>query len=525
MALQSSYRYVAAPKVRSTLRSFRDFIISQDSRYDIRTLVCERHKKRVSTAIPAPPGWRLHFAPYNAVFGNGDEDDTLPLPWEPLMCCDNPLEVLGVLRYTEPGTDAQGPQDSDEEDYDEVRPPGEGPDGRPDRSPVLLMGRYETIWCFDRVQTTLYNVASSFDSLARKGLLHLEILYRQPEMQSFQLTEYPGQIVSELLQASKESLSELRRTLCRHRWQMLSLRTPGEQTRLLQLCSCPFDVQAFWPFMCMDAESLEELFTTLAEQLCCRGLVLGTVGECLPSGVFHAEYVLLVDETGCVYYFSIIARELWKLADDLTMLFRIGLMKLYTKGTRFNTARGDAEQLEVPGRCPHQMHSMWDRYSHVEYLSGARNYKARYHWLIRYDRFETDDFSASCFRRNGGDAAVGAADGSWNPRYRYDLPQEAEVNTALEHWKRYARGTNSLPYPPRTQNYSIVVDAELSAEVHRLKQTTDCSSSASFDVDEEDVEDAKTIALRRVAKTVIREGKQPVYPDIPKPGYYIPPWM
>ncbi|AEV80994.1 protein US26 [Saimiriine betaherpesvirus 4] len=515
MALQSSYRYVSAQAVRRTLRSFRDFILSQDSRYKIRNLVYERYEERRSTAIPAPLGWRLCYTPFEVIFGTNGDDNS-PLPWESFLCCDNPLEVLGILRYIKPVSDTFNSSDSEDEDFEAIE---SNSDTETSSAPVLLMGRYETIWCFDRVDTVLFLVATSFDSLARKGLLHLDILYRHPFMPSF--TESHSQMVTELIQASK-SLPELRRVLSKYRWQMIPLRTPGEQTRVLQLCSSPFDIQAFWPFLCMDAESLEELFTILAEQLCCRGVVIGVIGECLPSGVFHGDYLILADEIGCVYYFSLFVSEMWKLADNLTMFFRIGLMKLYTKGRRFSTARRDAEELEVPGQCPHTMHHFWDRYSHIEYLSGSRNYQPRYRWLTRPDRFEENRTINGQF--HVGEAAVGAADGSWDPRHRYDLPQEAEVKVALDNWQRYTRSGLSLPYPPKTLNYAIGIDETLETEMQRYHKTTETASSTFFDVDEDPLL-PRDILLRRVARTIIQNGKSPVYPPIPKPGSYLPPWL
>ncbi|AAM00804.1 protein US26 [Panine betaherpesvirus 2] len=472
--MRQSYRYASGAVVRRTLRGLRKIFTCQDSRQEVRQLVRSYADMNISLPIPAPNGWRLDFVEFQDIFGESAVIDGPDSPWGRLICCEESLEPLGVLQYSSsvlpvlrrPRTSSDE-EDSEDEDFflyvEEIESPSRA-------RLVLLLGRYETMWCLDREQQTLYYLAHSLDDFARHGLLHLEVIYAD-KMRTPLLTTQPDNMICDL-RLHDHNINELQRVACRYRGECIPLRTPGEMTRPLMLCGHADNLKGVWPFICMETPQFHNLLKFFVDCLCCEAMVLGVVGESLPSGLFHAEFVLLADRGCVIFYFDVFRREMWRLANDIDMLFTVGLMKIYQAGRRFHFAVEDAERLEMPGRCPHENFPFWDRFGAVERVrSFQRHHEQRYKWLVRRDRFysRTD----GCYARNSLDEVSGASDVSWDPRVRPDYPQISDLECAKQYWQQlndHVREQTQRYGPSRRYTMWYGMTSRLERAVKRLQQ-------------------------------------------------------
>ncbi|ACT81833.1 protein US26 [Human betaherpesvirus 5] len=472
--MRQSYRYASGAVVRRTLKGLRKLILCQDLRQDIRHLVRSYADMNISLPISAPPGWRLDFVEFEDIFGSAAVTDGPETPWGQLICCEESLESLGVLQFsTTVLPRVHGPrsssedEDSDDDDFfvyvEEIEPPSQA-------RLVLLLGRYETVWCLDRDRGVLYYLAHSLDDFARHGLLHCEAIYGE-QMRTPLLTTQPDHIICDL-RLHDNSISELQRVTCRYRGECVPLRTPGEMTRPLLLCGQAENLKGVWPFICMETEQFNDLLKFFVDRLCCETMIMGVVGESLPSGVFHADFVILVDRACEFFYFDVSRREIWRLADSVDMLLTVGLLKIYQAGRRFHYAVDDAERLEVPGRCPHENFPFWDRFGTVERVrASTRHHELRYKWLIRKDRFIVrPDW---CSMRNSLDEVSGTADVSWDPRIRPDYPQTSDLECAKQYWQElndHVREQTARYGPVRRYSVWCGMSSRLERAVKRLQQ-------------------------------------------------------
>ncbi|AEV80523.1 protein US26 [Cercopithecine betaherpesvirus 5] len=470
--LRQSYRYASGSAVRRTLWALKDVFTHQDSQSTLRTLVSIKAECRISVPISAPPGWRMVFATFPSIFGDNTPCSGPNSPWGKLICCEEPLEVMGYLQYwscrQQSDEDSSDEDDSDDEQcddsylyMDDLRPPSKS-------KRVVLMGRYESIWLLDRDEDVLYYLASSLDDFARHGLMHCESIYTGKFRMPI-LTTQPDDMVS-MLRMNDHSVSHLKCVMARYRWQCLPLRTPGEMTRPLMICGEPNDLKSCWPFLCMDDQMFAKLMQFFKDRLCCDVLIFGVVGEVLPSGSYHAEWVVIMDMFGEFFYFDVYRREVCRLANDLDSLLTIGLLKIYQAGRRFSCALSDAERLEVPTHCPHRTYQFWDRYLYIDRGAAHRSYDTRFRWLTRRDRFRPLH-PGSCYGRNSYHEVAGAADASWEPHLRCDFPQATEVEAAHSFWRRLSDHVHSKEVRQGTRCYSIwtQMNPQLEREIARLR--------------------------------------------------------
>ncbi|AKI29729.1 protein US26 [Mandrillus leucophaeus cytomegalovirus] len=471
--MRQCYRYASVSCTRQTLFALKDVFTHQDSQTKLRTLVSLKAECRSSVPVSAPPGWRMVFATFPSIFGSHVPCHGPHSPWGRLICCEEPLEVLGYLQYWNGARHQQEDELSDEADSDdeycddsclyaeELRPPSKA-------RRIVLMGRYESLWLLDRDQNVLYYVASGLDDFARHGVLQCESIYtgkfRMP-----MLTTEPDDIIS-ILRLNDYSMSHLKCAMAAYRWQCIPLRTPGEMTRPLMLCGDAEDLKSCWPFLCMDETMFSKLMQFFRDRLCCELLVFGVVGEVLPSGVFHSDWVVLMDAFGEFFVFSVYRREVMRLADDLDSLLTMGLLKLYQAGRRFSCALSDAERLEVPAHCPHGTYQFWDRYLFMDRRTAQHSFETRFKWLTRKDRFAKKNIDG-CYVRNSCHDVAGAADASWEPHVRCDFPQATEVEAAHNWWRRVSEHVQSKDVKQGTRCYSIwtQLTPQLEREISRLR--------------------------------------------------------
>ncbi|QQL11215.1 Rh211 [macacine betaherpesvirus 3] len=480
--LRQSYRYASGPAVRRTLGALKDLFSHQESQSSLRILVSLKAECRVSVPISAPPGWRMVFATFPSVFGEDTPCQGPGSPWSKLICCEEPLEVLGVLQYW-PGRRNEDDGDSSDEDsedeycddsclyVDDLLPPSKS-------KRVVLMGRYESIWVLDRDQNVLYFLASGLDDFARHGLLHCESIY-SGKFRMPMLTTQPDDVISHL-RMNDYSLCQLQRAMARYRGQCIPLRTPGEMTRPMLICAEADDLKSCWPFLCMDNLMFEKLMQFFKDRLCCGVLIFGVVGEVLPSGVFHAEWVILMDAFGELFYFDVYRRDVWRLADDIDSLLTMGLLKIYQAGRRFSLALSDAERLEMPPHCPHRTYQFWDRYLYMDRGMGHKHQETRFQWLVRRDRFCRLN-PGGCYSRNSHHEVSGAADGSWEPHVRCDFPQATEVEAAHNFWRRLSDYVHSKEVKQGVRCYSIwnQMNPVLERAIVNLRQSMSAEGHAS----------------------------------------------
>lgn len=445
--------------------------------------------------------------------------------WEEDLCCDEGLEPLGSLFWL--GEDG----DTDQ---------------RNESSILFFMGPYSRLWCYSVEEDATYLAARDLDELGRRGILHLECLYSARLLPVIAT----GPSVARLLEAAEDRKDDLSTSAaccaarrvskaaydCRY--ESVSLHTPGERERALYLCGGARGLLTCWPFMSMGDPAFCDLAVFWTQRLCCAWWVLGAVGDYLPTGLFHAETVILMDVFGVMYAFDVATASLYRVAKNLRTFFSCGLLITFYPDRRFQTRRRCAERLDARPSCPHREGNVWDGYSRALDFSNVRNYEGLYNWLMREDRFRHDIRSRvappwyerdaySCITSTEQEIetrAIASPDAGATRRKRYfpirsrqcdddsETDNDIEEDDAFSFWSHCRDSGSNNEHRrlvirrrarPRSNDWPKC-DAQLSAQVRREKQKllyTDarqCMYEHDWNPAEEP--DERCVMLRRAAR-------------------------
>ncbi|AFK83999.1 B153 [miniopterid betaherpesvirus 1] len=407
MAFRARYRYATPERVTEVLTAWRDLFMVQGSCRGIRAYTRRCAGELLPLCIPSD--WVLRVAViqnfrYWLLFHAKRE---VPVWWQ-RICCNERLEFIGICHRKSQYVEALIPF-------------------------FMFMGRGGRLWCYSGRSHVLYLVALSIDELARRGLMHLEAIYEDPDCMP-RITTQPESVVKVLIERCESVPSRyrsLRPLFDSESLEMVFLHTPGEGERPLILYSEITDLARTLPFANMSGSPCEALGYYFGRRLACPWYMIGVIGDITSSGTVHTDAVVVIDAFKALYAFDVADRELRRIADNVHMLLRIGLAKLYTPGRRFETRREQEGRLEAPPICVHEI----DRLE-----TGGRNGSSRhcrdYHsmwlWLTRRERFrglakapwyETDPGSSVAWGEAGetGDGDADLVDRETDARSRVSI--------------------------------------------------------------------------------------------------------
>lgn len=139
----------------------------------------------------------------------------------------------------------------------------------------------------------------------------------------------------------------------------VELVTPGYGASALFLAKSPIELRYLWPFRGLSNVEFLACWKAVSAKLRCAWCLLGALGYRAPTArgsEFRAEHILLVDRFGAVYVlllysgFGLVRR----VAENVSVLFKVGMLKRLFPGFEFHAKDRRREKLESGGRCPHQ---------------------------------------------------------------------------------------------------------------------------------------------------------------------------
>ncbi|QQL09789.1 Ba203 [Baboon cytomegalovirus] len=396
--------------------------------------VCLRDyvKKHASTMIPLrnPSSWFLIFrcgADIPQVEGRQFGTD--------YMCCDETLEAVGILAVKLPDGDRKRVQET---------------------TCVLLIGHYGFVYVYDWDTDGLFQVTNTVKELAQYGLLMCESVYRHPHT-PFSTTE-PRYQVEKFLCLDPTDARAVANVAEEFRGINLVIKTPGraEADPLLLLGSVE-NLREVYPFAKMRPTNFEDLIKYINQRLCCRWYVLGITGRYAAFGVLMTCGVIILDECGVCYALRVDESDLYRIADNIHMLFKCGFLKL--RGMlRFDRGmRGEARLERAPG-CDH-----FNRQEDLSWCSmlgtvSRQQLDSAHDWLTRnsrcYDKVPTSPWWGRtdllptgvlqenqnwCFPWTNVTALAAPQHGGWE--------DHDEVTTKVPHHRVFRVNKG---YPPRT---------------------------------------------------------------------------
>lgn len=140
----------------------------------------------------------------------------------------------------------------------------------------------------------------------------------------------------------------------------VQLVTPSYGPSALFLAKNPVELRNMWPFRGLNNDEFLSCWRAISGKLRCAWCLIGVLGYRAPharGSEFRAEHVLVADRFGAVYVlllysgFSLVRR----VADDVSALFRIGMVKRLHPGFEFHDQTRRREKLESSSRCPHRI--------------------------------------------------------------------------------------------------------------------------------------------------------------------------
>ncbi|AAK57029.1 T5 [Tupaiid betaherpesvirus 1] len=271
-----------------------------------------------------PATWYLMVTPSGAVFETRERQD-----FSRYLCCGQPepLEMVGVLVIR-----------LGEITYEMS-------------TCAVYLGGYGRVYVYDWDTDGLFHVASSLRHLAGRGLRDCEPVYRHPLTPY--LTTQPAELVRALLEAAASGPGAVAAVAAHYWGRNLVLRTPDREPSPLLLHGSARALSGAFPFVTMTAEAYRGFARYVSERLACPWYVLGAVGSYSSDGLFTARVVVILDVAGAVYGVRAAdPRGLCRLADDLPMFFKIGLLKEAEVNRYDRNGRGEGRLEKVP-RCFH----------------------------------------------------------------------------------------------------------------------------------------------------------------------------
>lgn len=210
----------------------------------------------------------------------------------------------------------------------------------------MAMGKDARMFVYSASEDALVLVANDMDEFSRIGLSLCEFVFRA----TCTITSMPQmapEIWSDLLRC--KTARELARCLMENRNDIIELKTPYKmESNPLKIID-KFDFFFFyWPFSAMDADRKKSVATYISKKLCARWHAFGLAGIFKSTGVFHALYMILFDDFGSLFYLSTATGEMARLANSVSDLYCLGLLKVFASGRRTDRDWVGISRLESP---------------------------------------------------------------------------------------------------------------------------------------------------------------------------------
>ncbi|UNW45366.1 m143 protein [Murid betaherpesvirus 1] len=289
------------------LRDFKSFFLTQTSERSLKKTV--KRESGTKLCVGYPPGWWLAVVPRGELVEMDGRD------LRPILPTGEWVVVLGEIR---------SPMVQHTSLY-------------------LAMGKESRMFVYSAEEDAIALAANDLDEFSRIGLLTVEFIYRVPL--SIPLKKDPVWDAIGLCVTGYD----LNRHLSTYRNSVIELRTPGKQETnplilldRLELCC------KYWPLVAMDKSRIDGLIRYASRKMSSRWYTLGLVGVYRDTGVFHGAQLLVFDDSGSIFYLSLISGELWRLADSAAELRRMGLLKIFTAGRRVDRDLAGSVRLESP---------------------------------------------------------------------------------------------------------------------------------------------------------------------------------
>lgn len=292
------------------LKAFRNFFVSQVTERSLKNTV--KRSSGLRLPVGFPPGWTVVITPRGQLpelMGRNISDLLLTHEW---------LVVLGELRSP---TKAH-------------------------TSLYLAMGRESRMFVYSALEDALVIAANDLDDLSRRGLSMVEFVFKRPDAMK-QRPQMGSKIWDRLCSCADER--EFASLLYEKRCHAIEIKTPGKSEGdpfilIDKLKAC----ELFWPFSAMSDSQLKDIRKYISIMTCCRWETLGLVGTYRSTGVFHTLLLVIRDEFGAVFYLSTLMGQLWRLADSVSDLRMLGLLKVFAAGRRADRDTVGQTRIEHP---------------------------------------------------------------------------------------------------------------------------------------------------------------------------------
>lgn len=343
----SPYRHATRSSFLRVMFAFKDFYRARGDHESIKKIVKSRAGDRLQLGIP-----------YN-LFVELTPKDLYPelkdINLSHIVCCDEPLTVLGrlVIRNHDGNFKNIGA--------------------------ALCIGARGRIYVYEISEDAAILVSPDLDKMARFGFIYCETLYRSDIMP--QCTMTPNKVVAGLLMCGND-MNKISEFCTEHFGIDVVMYTPGFKFQPMKLVSGFNDITWYWPFNAMDPNEVQCYHDGITTRLCCQWKVFAIVGSYAPVSYYNVGYVMIVDTFGCIYAVDVMRQKLYRMADNMSMLFRMGLCKAIAFGARFDRNDKNAKRCESEPICPHSVREERD--------SDKETCEMEFRWLCRTGRFRAD---------------------------------------------------------------------------------------------------------------------------------------
>nr|WEG69816.1 protein m140 [Mastomys natalensis cytomegalovirus 3]WEG69956.1 protein m140 [Mastomys natalensis cytomegalovirus 3]WEG70096.1 protein m140 [Mastomys natalensis cytomegalovirus 3]WEG70236.1 protein m140 [Mastomys natalensis cytomegalovirus 3]WEG70376.1 protein m140 [Mastomys natalensis cytomegalovirus 3] len=341
------YRHATKSSFLRVMLDFRDFYRTQGNPDAITAVVNNRIGDRLRLGIPH--NWYVELLPQDKY------EQLRDVSLSDLVCCEERITVLGKVVMQEGDI------------YKDV-------------GAALCLGQWGRVYIYEISEDALILVSYDIDKLARFGLIHCETLYRKSYLP--QVTLLPHHLVSGMIMA-QESMTKLAEFCRLHTGHDIALYTPGYRYRPFKIMCDLSYVSMYWPFDNMPRTHMDFYIEEITARLSCKWQVIGAIGLYSPPSAFTIEHVLLIDYFCVVYTIDVSREKFYRVADNVSMLFRGGICKAIAFGSRFDRNKGGIERVESRTICPHAK-------DFKKLNKNEDEYDVQHRWLCRADRFRPD---------------------------------------------------------------------------------------------------------------------------------------
>nr|WEG69818.1 protein m142 [Mastomys natalensis cytomegalovirus 3]WEG69958.1 protein m142 [Mastomys natalensis cytomegalovirus 3]WEG70098.1 protein m142 [Mastomys natalensis cytomegalovirus 3]WEG70238.1 protein m142 [Mastomys natalensis cytomegalovirus 3]WEG70378.1 protein m142 [Mastomys natalensis cytomegalovirus 3] len=357
IGMRPRYRYIISDAVSLTLHDFSSIFVVQNDPRAVDNLVREESGRIL--AIGGPSQWALCLRRKEEVESYPGQPSWSTYDGMPM----GTYVLLGqIIRRTRPNSPCE-----------ELRW-------------FMYLGPHGQLLCHVEKTNAVYVIALSIDELARRGLVNSEMIYTEHHMP--RTTTSPVRLVNDICQIDPKDGKAISEFVKSREGRVILLHTPGEGDRPLALCGTEECMRQWWPFSKASDADMIKFSSRIARTLkCTTWHYFGCVGLKVGHDPFRVESVLIVDDFGAIFHVDPDTQSMWRVADDVDQLFKMGLAKVYVPRRRLDPGNVGRMRGEAPG-CAHVADAAWGEGYSIYGVRAKHDYAAQLRWLLREDRFE-----------------------------------------------------------------------------------------------------------------------------------------